>query len=193
MSQFFKLLRRIRQGCPISALLFLLTAEMISPHIIGLKVNGKCIKLCQLAGDMTFFLTDNSSVRHYLRIFEEFYQYAGLKLNKGKTEAIFIQNDGTLECNLSLGIKWINRPFKTLGTWFSLDNEEMINLNKNGKILIIKNSLRCLTLTGKVTVIKSFVLPHVVQLVLVIPFSKHCYIYRHSVCALFNLSFICMY
>ena len=168
MSQFLKLFRGIRQGCPISALLFLLPAEIIaniiriSPHIIGLKVNGKCIKLCQLADDMTLFLTDNSSVRHSLRMFEEFYRYARLKLNKGKTEAIIVQNDGTLEHNLSLGIKWINRPFKTLGTWFSLDNEEMINLNKNDKILIIKSilnswSLRCLTLKGKVTVIKSFV------------------------------------
>ena len=101
-----------------------------------------------------------------------------LKLNKGKTEAIINQNDGTLEHNLSLGIKWINRPFKTLGTWFSLDNEEMINLNKNDKILIIKNilnswSLRRLTLKGKVTVIKSFVLPHIVQLVSAIRFSKN--------------------
>ena len=184
MSQFFKLFRGIRQGCPISALLFLLPAEIIaniirmSPHIIGLKVNGKCIKLCQLADDMTLFLTDNSSVRHSLRMFEEFYRYAGLKLNKGKTEAIIIQNDGTLEHNLSLGIKWINRPFKTLGTWFSLDNEEMINLNKNDKISIIKSilnswSLRRLTLKGKVTVIKSFVLPHIVQLVSAIPFSKN--------------------
>ena len=181
---FFKHFRGIRQGCPISALLFLLPAEMIanvirmSPHIIGLKVNGKCIKLCQLADDMTLFLADNSSVRHSLMLFEEFFRYAGLKLNKGKTEAIIIQNDGTLEHNLALGFKWINRPFKTLATWFSLDNEEMINLNKNDKILIIINilnswSLRRLTLKGKVTVIKSFVLPHIVQLVSAIPFSKN--------------------
>ena len=183
MSQFFKLFRGIRQGCPISALLFLLPAEVIaivirmSPHIIGLKVNGKCIKLCQLANDMTLFLADNSSIRHSLTLFEEFYRYAGLKLNKGKTEAIIIQNDGTLEHNLSLEIKWINRLFKTLGTWFFLDNEEMINLNKNDKILIIKNilnswSLRRLTLKGKVTVIKSFVLPHIVQLVSAIPLDE---------------------
>ena len=48
-------------------------------------------------------------------------------LNKGKTESIIIQNDGILEHNLPLGIKWIKWPFKTMGTWFSLDNEEMIN------------------------------------------------------------------
>ena len=85
MSKFFKIFRGIRQGCPISALLFLLPAEMIanlirvSPHIIGLKVNEKCIKLCQLADDFTLLLADNSSVRHSLTLFEEFYQYAGLK------------------------------------------------------------------------------------------------------------------
>ena len=88
MSHFFKLFRGIRQGCP-SALLLLLPAEMIaniiriSPHITGFKVNGKCIKLCKLADDMTLFLPDNLSVKHSLRMFEEFYRYVGLKL-KGR-------------------------------------------------------------------------------------------------------------
>ena len=84
----------------------------ISLHIIGFKVNEKCMKLCQLEDDMILFLADNSSVKNSLRVFEEFYRYMGLKLNKGKTEAIVIQNDGTLEHNLSLGIKCINRPCK---------------------------------------------------------------------------------
>ena len=44
-----------------------------------------CIKLCQLADDMTLFLRDNSSVYEAIQVFEEFYRYAGLKLNKSKT------------------------------------------------------------------------------------------------------------
>ena len=91
LSKYFKLWRGIRQGCPISALLFLLVAEIIaitlrqSENVRGINVNGSMIKLCQLADDMTLFLTDSDSVRNAVNIFEEFYRYAGLKLNKTKT------------------------------------------------------------------------------------------------------------
>ena len=106
---FFKLFRGIRQGCPLSALLFLIPAEFIvirnSSKIHGFTVNEKCIKLCQLADDMTLFLTDMVSVKKSLQLFEEFYRYAGLKLNKKKTEAIIIYNDGSLISDVSLGIK----------------------------------------------------------------------------------------
>ena len=124
-SAFFKLF----------ALLFLIPAELIaiiirnSSKIHGLTVNEKCIKLCQLADDMTLFLTDMLSVKQSLQLFEEFCRYAGLKLNKNKTEAIIIYNDGSLISDVSLGIKWVNKPFKTLGTWFSLNHEEMTKLN----------------------------------------------------------------
>ena len=83
---------------------------------------------------MTLFLTDMVSVKKSLQLFEEFYRYAGLKLNKNKTEAIIIYNDGSLISDASLGIKWVNKPFKTLGTWFSLNHEEMTKLNVSDKI-----------------------------------------------------------
>ena len=99
---YFRLYRGIRQGCPLSALLFLLAAEIVATvlrntdSIKGITVNGISIKLCQLADDMTLFLSDDSSVCHALQIFEEFYRYAGLKLNKSKTEATIIYNNGSL-------------------------------------------------------------------------------------------------
>ena len=64
-----------------------------------------------------------------LQIFEEFYGYAGLKLNKSKTEATIIDDDGSLHSDYNLGIIWINKPFKTLGIWFALESTEMVRLN----------------------------------------------------------------
>ena len=58
-SEFFKISRGIRQGCPLSDLLFLLPAEIVAiilhslVNIKGIVVNNICIKLCQLADDMT--------------------------------------------------------------------------------------------------------------------------------------------
>ena len=146
-SEFFKLSRGIRQGCPLSALLFLLPAEIVATilrslvNIKGIVVNNICIKLCQLADDMTLFLRDNSSVHEAIQDFEEFYRYAGLKLNKSKTIGIIVQNDGNLYEDEQLGISWTQNTFKTLGAHFSLDSEETKRLNIKEKIKIIKGIL----------------------------------------------------
>ena len=72
---YFRLDRGIRQGCPLSALLFLLAAEVVATvlrntdNIKGITVNGISIKLCQLADDMTLFLSHDSSVCHALQFF----------------------------------------------------------------------------------------------------------------------------
>ena len=125
-SLYFKLSRGIKQGCSTSTLLFLLPVDVSATilrdlvSVKGITINDTCIKLCKLADDMTLFLQDNNSVRIVIQTFEEFYRYAGLKLNKSKREAMIVYNDGSLCEYANLGIKWINRPFKALGTWFSL-------------------------------------------------------------------------
>ena len=72
-----KLGRGIRQCCPVSALLFLLEVVAIVLHeaknVKGLYVKQTCIKLCQLADDMTLILKDTISVNYTICIFEEFY------------------------------------------------------------------------------------------------------------------------
>ena len=68
-SSFFKLSRGIRQGCPISALFFLLVVEINAivlrknNRVSGLIVGQTEIKLCQLADDMTLFLSSVESVK----------------------------------------------------------------------------------------------------------------------------------
>ena len=96
LSSFFKLSRGIRQGCPISALLFILVAEVAavlirkSKGVHGIYVNEQVINLCQLADDTTLFLSDPLSVKTALDIFDTFYKYSGLKLNKSKTVAFVV-------------------------------------------------------------------------------------------------------
>ena len=70
----------------------------------GLTVNDTCIKLYQLANDITLFLQDNKSVRIATQTFDEFYRYAVLKLSKSKTEAMIVYNDGSLCEDINLGI-----------------------------------------------------------------------------------------
>ena len=112
-SSLFKLLRGIRQGCPINALLFLLVIEINaivlrkSNRVSGLKVGQTEIKLCQLADDMTLFLSSVEFVKIAIELFEEFCRYSGLKLNKSKTEAFIIEGENVkLHRENTIGIRW---------------------------------------------------------------------------------------
>ena len=174
LSPYFKLGRGIRQGCPVSALLFLLVAEVVAivlreaKNVKGLYVKQTCIKL--------LFLKDTISVKYAICIFEEFYRYAGLKLNKSKTLAFIIENDTKINPDTSIGIVWTKNPFKTLGIWFATNSTETQALNITEKLKVIQNILklwqpRCLTLIGKITVIKSLIIPHILQLASVVSFS----------------------
>ena len=175
ISETFGISRGIRQGDPISALLFLPVAEIMATvirnntNIKGIVINDIELKLCQLADDTSLFLSDIESVKIALTCFEEFYRYAGLQLNRAKTEAIILHNNGNILIDSSLNIRWHSEPFKTLGIWYSLNTHEMISLNINERMDKIKNILniwqtRHLSLKGKITVIKSLIMPHIIHL-----------------------------
>ena len=119
VSSYFKLSKGIRQGCPISALLFLVIVEVVAiifrqlNNIKGLNLNGTNIKLCQLADDMTLFLKETKSVNCAIKAFEEFYRYAGL--NKSKT-VVFIPkgiNPDVFQDN-AIGIHGVQQNSKLL-------------------------------------------------------------------------------
>ena len=69
VSERFPISRGIRQGCPISALLYILSAEIMAENIRnnnrirGIKIGRhKEIKLTQLADDTTIFLQSENSI-----------------------------------------------------------------------------------------------------------------------------------
>ena len=67
-SKFFKVSRGIRQGCPLSALLFILAVELLSFHIQhdknikGILLHNQEIKISQLADDTTLFHLCNCAI-----------------------------------------------------------------------------------------------------------------------------------
>ena len=176
-SNYFKLSRGICQGCPLSALLFLIVAELIAIHIRnnsdikGFKIGNNEIKIKMLADDTTLLLQDLSSVNLAIKHFNKFSRCSGLKLNLQKTEIISIglnilckQNQKT-----EYGLLLKRGPFKTLGIWFSYNEKQMIDLNFNERIGKMKKQLdiwrsRSLSLKGKITIVKSLILPQILFL-----------------------------
>ena len=125
-SKYFALTSGIRQGCPLSALLFVISAEVLSialknnDLIQGFELGGSNFKITQLADDTTLFLKNIESLKEAITMLGQFKNISGLKLNQTKSE--ILQIGIPLTSNYSLfKMKWEKERIYALGTWFYKD------------------------------------------------------------------------
>ena len=83
----------MHQGCPLSALLFIILVQVLQQmlhmcnNISGLKVRNKEIKILQMADDTTIFTSVGQDVPKLLSVLRDFHRISGLKTNIEKTIA----------------------------------------------------------------------------------------------------------
>ena len=178
-SDFFALERGVKQGDPLSPYLFVLAVEVLAiavrqnTCIKGISIDGQETKLLQYADDTTATLSDLNSARAFFDLLDTFKLLSGLAINHSKTEDMWI---GSCRNNNSkpFGIKWPREPIKALGVYYSYDltllreKNFLENLDKIKKLLNLWSS-RGLSLYGKVTVIKSLVIPKSVYICSLMP------------------------
>jgi hypothetical protein len=90
--------RGVRQGCPLSALLFIICVEILAEicrsanTFIGFKFNhvnpNKSIYASQYADDTCLFLNNSSDIDKAIDIVIKFGKFSGLTLNVSKTKVI---------------------------------------------------------------------------------------------------------
>ena len=92
-SEFFHLELGVRQGCPLSDLLFVIGIELFAwalkndRNIRRINVGQKDIKITHYADDTTVLVRDCDSVPTLLKLLEEFKKVSGQEINTSKTEA----------------------------------------------------------------------------------------------------------
>ena len=169
ISNFFKMERGVRQGCPISPLLFIFTVELLARsiraenNIKGIQFNGAQfpIKIKQYADDTTLFVKDLIDFREVLSKIKSFTEFSGLALNKSKSYAMFAYRPENIALEKYYGIRFVDK-LKILGITFS-NKEKVTDMTENIDPNIDKLRRLCslwskrhLSIIGKINILKTF-------------------------------------
>lgn len=182
------LLRGLHQGSPLSPLLFLLVAQVLTskiignPRIEGLNISGENNIMSLFADDTDLFL--KASLPCIAALFNEldtFGLYSGCKANVSKTRCIPLgktRSDTSFLDNLKItyGDDFLSDDFTALGIDFSnsisLDQITTMNYEKKIKIAmgwIDSWKMRDLSIYGRITIIKSLIMSQFSYLVIPLP------------------------
>ena len=166
----FELSRGIRQGCPISALLFILIVEIMAINIKrdedikGININeNKQIFISQLADDTSLFLKDNKSLKRAFKILEHLRKCSGLRLNMDKTKALLLGSYNNLNID-QYGIANVKDTIKVLGINIGKNPQLIISDTFNERIKKLKTLLnmwraRNISIKGKITLLRTKAMP----------------------------------
>ena len=126
------------------------------------------VRIAQLADDTTVFVKNSKSVDEVLNIMMEFERLSGLKVNKEKSEAVWIgcHRNSKHKCGY---LKWSTEPVKVLGVYVGYDKDKCNDLNWEPRLKKLENTfnswkMRNLTPIGKIQIIKTFGLSNLIYL-----------------------------
>jgi hypothetical protein len=134
-----------------------------NPRIEGITINGITFKIGQYADDTVLYLKNQESLKIALSILELFSKCTGLCMNREKSESVWIGASSNY-LHKPFGLKWTQKPIKTLGIYISNSKKEMLDINYNerlNKVETLTNlwKLRKLTLKGKILINNTLLLP----------------------------------
>ncbi|KAK3728096.1 hypothetical protein QZH41_003920 [Actinostola sp. cb2023] len=165
LTSYFSLERGVRQGCPLSPLLYCLIAEVLGnairsdPKIEGFSLPKACVtvKTSQYADDLTLTLRDSYSIKRSFVHITMYERASGCKLNRDKCEGLWIGSSrGSIE--RPVNIRWVADKVKILGIW--LGYGDLTEFNWTQRVVKLEKILnlwkgRTLSLKGKSLIIKS--------------------------------------
>lgn len=177
----FSIKRGVRQGDPLSPLLFNIAIEplllTLQNELNGIRIGDKQYNLLAYADDTTLILKDRSEVDKAIIILSNFEKASGLKLNMNKCSITPLGNSE--EINREYGT--LNLPiFRYLGVFFNkygIDRQENENnlISNTSRISTLINKQWC-SLVGKKILIGALIYSKLYYLSRVIPLDTNFFI-----------------
>lgn len=172
ISNYFPIKNSVKQGCPLSALLYTLVAEPLckaicrNPDVRGIPIpNTNSVSLVyQHADDTTITLCNKQSIDHCFNVFELYGRASGSVINRQKSQILCIGKGSItdLECR-HLDIELCDSVIEILGVYLGKSQVICDSMNWGNKVTKIKNILnmwqqRQLSIQGRATVISTLLL-----------------------------------
>ena len=126
----FQVSRGVRQGCPLSPLLYIIIAETIACAIrADLSIDGypmprtRRAKICQYADDTTIIVLSDPSMKAVFALFHRYELASGARLNVEKSHGLLVGSwkDRT---DLPIQLDWSSTHITVMGCRLSNDGEE---------------------------------------------------------------------
>jgi len=184
MTPFFYIKSGCRQGDGLSPYIFLLCSQILNiainsnTGIHGITINDMEYKVLQYADDTTIILDGTeSSLLETLKVLDDFHNISGLKINIEKTSAIWIgskKGSDEILCK-DYKMSWVGtKLFAYLGITLCINLNDIVNVNYTTTMQAITKQIhhwskRFLTVLGRITVVKTLLLPKMNHLVLSLP------------------------
>uniref|UniRef100_A0A3B5LBJ5 Reverse transcriptase domain-containing protein n=1 Tax=Xiphophorus couchianus TaxID=32473 RepID=A0A3B5LBJ5_9TELE len=171
-TDYFRLHRSVRQGCPLSSLLYCLVAEPLAilirqdKNIQGIKSpQGNDSKIFQFADDTSITVKDENSLELVIKHLQTYGSASGAKINTTKSEIMYC--GGAARTSGRWKFREVEDTVKVLGVylgkqWRAARDETWKNIiNTIQKQLNLWNQ-RKLTIKGKVVIINSLIISKII-------------------------------
>ena len=121
--------RGVRQGCPLSSLLYAMVIEILAiqlrknPDIVGFTIGGEKIVSLHYADDAIITIKQNRCFKEVFKELNDYQSASGAKLNYSKTKGLWTGKWKNREdIPEDIPITWTSRNVKTLGLYFGNEN-----------------------------------------------------------------------
>ena len=172
LSEPFFLSRGVRQGCPLSPLLYVLVSEVLAvsiranPRIRGLSLPGASAPLSpisQYADDTSIIVTTDDAISATFETYSIFERGSGSKLNLSKSKGLWLGSWSGRQ-DPPVNLDWCSTKIKVLGVFIGVGDLE--ELNWRPRITAVENVLsswrqRRLSFCGRALVINALALSRI--------------------------------